>query len=175
MNKLNEYLYKVCTFVLYIFIFIATSLSFIELIIEFKYWGIIVIALVLFAIYYYFKYKEKQKDKEEERIKTDFIKLIDFSSTISDLSYSNFTIIKSIKLDYLRINIILKNNIAFEYKYSIKYNENTNFFFLYINLLDNLLAGFDWNNVLNMENYFINIKINDYINKNLTKIIKNNK
>ena len=41
-----------------------------------------------------------------------------------------------------------------------------------INLLDNLLAGFDWNNVLNMENYFINIKLNDYINKNLTKIIK---
>ena len=65
MNKLNEYLYKVCTFVLYIFIFIATSLSFIELIIEFKYWGIIVIALVLFAYIIILSIKKNKKTKKK--------------------------------------------------------------------------------------------------------------
>ena len=174
MNKLNEYVYKICTFVLYVFIFISTILSFLELLIELKHCGIILIALVLFAIYYYFKYKEKQKDKEEERRRTNFIRLIDFSNTISDLNYSNFIIIKSIKLDYLKINIILKNNIAFKYEYSIEYNNNINFFDVDINLLDTLLAEFDWNNVLNMENYFINMNLNNYINKNLANIIKNN-
>lgn len=174
MNKENERLYNICTFILYTFIFMATIFSFVELIIEFKYWSIILITLVIFSIYYYFKYKNKQKDNEEKQRKSNLIHLIDFSNTIIDLDYSNLIIIKYIKLNYLRITITLKNNITFEYEYSIKYGNNINLFDVNINLLDNLLSKFDWNTVSGMEHYFINKTLNDYINKNLTNIIKNN-
>lgn len=172
MNQANKHLYNICTFILYTFIFMATIFSFVKLIIEFKYWSIILIVLVIFSVYYYFKYKNKQKDNEEEQRKSNLIHLIDFSNIISDLDYSNLIIIKSIKLNYLRITITLKNNITFEYEYNIKYDNNINFFNVDINLLDNLLSKFDWNTVSGTEHYFINKTLYDYINKNLSNIIK---
>lgn len=172
MKNSNNRLFNICTFIFYVFIFISAIFSFVELIIEFNYWAFLLIALVIFSIYYYFKYKERQKNIVEERNKSNLIDLIDFSNTINDLNYSNFKIIKAIKLDYLRINIALKNNIAFEYKYNIKNENRINFFNVDFNLLDNLLSNYDWNNVSNMEHYFLNMKLNDYINTNIENIIK---
>lgn len=172
MNQSKEYLYNICTFILYIFIFTATIFSFVELIIEFHYWAFLLIALVIFSIYYYFKYKENQKNLKEKALSSNLINLIDFSNAINDLDYSNLKIIEKIKLDYLKIHIALKHNITFEYEYSIKYDNNIIFFDVDINLLDNLLSNYDWNNISNMEHYFLNMQLTDYINKNIKNIIK---